>query len=176
MKNLFICLINLCFGIILLLSCSCHDEVIVDCTCNEDEICLYDECYLSESVHYIGGTTVIAPNSYVGTAISNQCVDTLIFFNDTNRTLENGRFGLIVADHLGGIQNVAGSFPTMVSSNEYYLTTVAPLCYLNGEAWYADMHFIIEPNNVWMNLNFWTLNSEPGVYVDSCIVTFYKKP
>ncbi|HEY3386224.1 MAG TPA: hypothetical protein VGK46_06930, partial [Saprospiraceae bacterium] len=60
-------------------------------------------------------------------------------------------------------------------SNEFYSQSVVPLCYLNGESWYSNLHFIIYPDSVWMELGFWTLNSEPGVLIDSCTVMFYKK-
>jgi len=164
------CLLSL----LALLNCSCHDQV-DDCICKNNEVCVDAQCYLSESVHEIGGTTIIARNSFVGITNCNDCIDTLIFYNDTTRGLTDGRFGLVVADHQGGVENVAGSLPTMISDKEYYLYTSAPLCHLNGEVWYANLHFIIEPDSVWMNLKFWTLNSEPGVFVDSCNVMFYKK-
>ena len=168
-------LVLILFAGLILINFGCKDEIPNPCSCNEDEVCLYDSCYLSEMVHSLNGTTIIAPNSYVGTISNNQCVDTLIFYNDTTRAIDNGRFGLIVPHYLGGIQNVAGSIPTVVSPSEYYLGSVAPLCYLNGEERYANLHFRIETDYVWMSIKFWTLNSEPDNIIDSCIVTFHRK-
>jgi hypothetical protein len=147
------------------------DDCLCACLCRQDEVCLDGECFLSEYVHSLGGTTLIAPNSYVGFVEGNLCVDTLVFFNDTTRDIFN-QFGLFVAVP-GGIQNVAGSHATMVSEKEYYSYSSAPLCYLNGEARYANLHFVIEADSVNMDLKFWELGS--GVFIDSCTVVFYKK-
>lgn len=174
MKRLFFyaaCLLS----ILVCLNSSCHDKDDDECICKSNETCVDGQCFISESVHEIGGTTVIVPNSYVGIANCNDCIDTLIFYNDTTRALNNGRFGLYHADHLGGVENVAGSLPTEVSQDEYYLYTSAPLCKLNGEFWYANLHYIIEQDSVWMELKFWTLNSQPGEFVDSCQMMFYKR-
>lgn len=155
---------------------SCRDEV-YDCGCKDSEVCIYDECYLNEWVHNLGGTTIIARNSYVGIINDNDCIDTLVFYNDTIRAINDERFGLVVAaDPFPGTQNVLGSqAPYQVSENEFYASTVAPLCYLNGDSWYANLHYIIYPDSVWMKLRFWPLGSSQGVFIDSCNVTFYKK-
>jgi hypothetical protein len=165
----------LLFLTILCLIFSCQKEVVDSCNCESQEVCIYNECYLSETVHYLGGTRFIAPNSYVGIVSNNQCIDTLVFYIDTTRAVNDNRFGLIVAHYIDGIQNVAGSYPTVVSEKEYFLGTAAELCYLNGEAWYANLHFVIEQERVWMKMRFYTLASEPNTYIDSCEVNFYKK-
>lgn len=163
-------------AIFLLCLTSCDekpDDCLCDCLCHEDEVCFAGDCILNEYVHSLGGTTLIARNSYVGIVEGNFCVDTLIFFNDTTRDIYN-QFGLIVAVD-GVIQNVAGSHPTMVSDKEYYLYTAAPVCYLNGDAWYANLHFVMETDSVNLELKFWALNGEPGVFIDSCNMILYKK-
>lgn len=157
---------------------ACHkkdEDCLCDCICNSNEICLYDECYLKESVHSIGGTMVIAPNSYVGVATGNLCIDTLIFYNDTSRALDDERFGLFAETYHEQVWNVIGSYPFQADTNEFYSSSSVPLCYLNGEAWYANLHFIIYPDSVWMNLGFWTLNGPSGELIDSCSLMFYKK-
>ena len=160
---------------ILCFNYSCNEEVPYDCQCDAHEVCVANECHLSENVHELGGTRIIAPNSYVGVVSNNPCVDTLVFYCDTTRAIDDDRFGLIVPHYYVGIQNVAGSFPVQISDKEYYLGTAAELCYLNGEGRYANLHFIIEPDNVWMKIKFYTLNIEPGLFIDSCEVTFYRK-
>jgi hypothetical protein len=152
-----------------------------ECICQINELCIYDsysgknECYLNESVHYLGGSRIIVPNSYVGIVENNSCIDTLIFYNDTTRALNDERFGLIV-NVSSFVQNVIGSNPTFqAGNNEYFLTTVEPVCYLNGEGQYSDIHCIIFPDSVWMELKFWTLETKPGLFIDSTVLMLYKK-
>ncbi len=168
---------SLIFGLvgIYLGTIGCHKEI-DNCGCKDNEICFQSECYLKESVHEIGGTTVITPNSYVGIVQGNYCVDTLIFYNDTTRAIDDERFGLIVNGPFG-VENVMGSeVPYQASGNEYYAQTVDELCHLNGNAWYANLHYFIYPDSVWMKLKFWPLDGSQGFFIDSCIVTFYKTP
>lgn len=161
-------------SIVLLLS-SCHKEKEY-CLCLENEDCYEFQCYPSEWIHEIGGIAYKVENSYFGVANSNLCIDSLIFFIDFKRDYRNGLFGLLRESPHGGLENVAATNSTIVSDKEYYLYTVTPLCYLNGEGWYANLHFIIEPDSVLMNFKFWTLNSPPGVVIDSCSMIFYKSP
>ncbi len=163
-----------------LLNSTCHDKD-DGCICKDNEVCIYDtyigknECYLSESVHYLGGERVIAPNSYLGIISNSQCVDTLIFYNDTTRALDDERFGLIV-NVPPGVQDVIGStIPYQANENEFYSSSVIPLCYLNGIGWYSNLHFFIYPDSIWMELDFWTIESDPGEIIDSVQVVFYKK-
>ncbi|MEP6648197.1 MAG: hypothetical protein ABJC12_13995 [Saprospiraceae bacterium] len=151
----------------------CHDKG-NEVPCKDNEVFLDGQCYLRESVHNIGGTYVIAPNSYVAFVNGNLCIDTLVFYNDTSRALNDGQLGLIIATPFG-VGNIMGSFPNEVSPNEFYAQTVDELCHLNGEAWYANLHFKIFPDSVWMKLGFWTLSSPTGVIIDSATVVFHKK-
>ncbi len=172
MKQSIFWIISLVF-ICLFTGCGPNEE---ECVCMDSEVCINNVCYLDEWVHELGGTSFIARNSYVGIINGNQCIDTLIFYNDTTRAIDNERFGLIVASH-PGIQNVLGSeIPFEVSDNEFYASSVTALCYLNGDSWFANLQFKTYPDSVWMKLRFWTLGAEPGVFIDSSIVTFYRKP
>lgn len=171
----------LIWSALILFSASCHDKG-EDCMCKENEVCIpnaytgNNDCYLYASVHYLNGTRVIAPNSYEGVTTGSFCVDTLIFYNDTSRAITDERFGLIVPDPPQGVLNVLGSeVPLKVSESEYYASTVAPLCHLNGEGWYANLHYIIYQDSVWMQLKFWTLESQPNEFIDSTTVMFFKK-
>ncbi len=159
----------------------CHDKG-DECMCKDDEDCIYNaytgknECYFSEWVHYLGGIRIIALNSYEGITNSSECIDTLIFYNDTSRAIDDERFGLIVADPPQGVINVLGSdVPFEVSSTEYIGSTSAPMCYLNGKGWYANLHYFLYPDSVRMELRFWTLENDPGEFVDSTVVMFFRK-
>jgi hypothetical protein len=148
--------------------------------CADSEVCIYNdltgtnECLLNEWVHELGGTTIIAFNSFVGVTDGNSCIDTLIFINDTTRTY--GQFSIYVENPPGIVQNVLGAQPPFeASDNEYYSSTVAPFCNLNGDALYGNLHFKVEPDSVWMNIKFWALDGEPGEFIDSCNLVFYRK-
>ena len=167
----------LTLGLIICIFMSCGPDEGDDCFCKDTEVCRNQECILSEWIHELGGTQVIARNSFVGTVTGNACIDTLVFYNDTTRNIENPlRFGLIVPVHPTGALNVLGSGPHFqASDNEFYSSLSAPICYLNGDTWYANLHFKTYPDSVWMKLKFWALEGEPGVFTDSTIVMFYKK-
>jgi hypothetical protein len=175
-RSIYLVFILIALG---LMNSMCHGKD-DECMCKDNEDCIYsytgkNECYLNEWVHYLGGIRVIARNSYVGINNNSSCIDTLIFYNDTTRAIDDDRFGLIV-DVPPGTQNVLGSNPPFqASSNEFYTSSVEPMCYSGGEGWYSNIHFIIYPDSVWMKLKFWKLESDPGVFVDSTIITFYKE-
>ena len=159
---------------------SCHDKE-DPCNCPVNETCIHDtytgiiDCYENGSFYHLGGHLIHARNLYVGIVHNNQCIDTLIFYDDTLRALDDQRFGLIANVYPSGIHDVMGGNPPyQVSENEFYSQTVDRLCGLKGEDWYANLHFKVYQDSVWMKLGFWTLNTPPGVLIDSCEVRFYK--
>lgn len=159
---------------VLLCSSSCDDNG-QDCICPGDEICVNDRCYVNDWVHQLGGTTIIARNSYTANISGHLCLDTLVFFNDTTRAINQDRFGLFVARPPGVLNILSSEIPVMVGLNEYRASTVAPVCYLNGDSWYANLHFTIYPDSVLMNFKFWALDGDPAGIVDSCNILFYRK-
>jgi|GEM_PF-2263940 len=168
------------FAYFLIAFAGCHDKE-DPCHCESNETCIHDTytgiigCYEIGSVYHLGGEVVYARNLYVGTTSGNMCIDTLIFYDDTLRALDNQKFGLIVNVYPTGVHYVMGSYPPFqADDNEYYAQSVEPLCFLNGEEWYSNLHFKVYPDSVWMKLGFWTLNSEPGILIDSATVMFYK--
>lgn len=162
--------------VILCLTFNSCKEQIDDPACPGSQIFISGECYMNDWVHELGGTTIIARNSYVGHIIGHDCIDTLIFYNDTVRSFDDERFGLVVPN-FPGIQNVLGSdIPNQISESEFYASSVTPLCYINGEGRYANLHILLfEEDSVSIQFKFWTLNSSPGVFIDSTEVTFFKK-
>jgi hypothetical protein len=158
------------------LVCSCERTTVFPiCQCLEHEACHNLACYPDEWVHEIDGNTLLAKNSFIGST-DCLCTDTLVFFIDTAFEATNGRFGLIVSDNQGGFNEVTGVFEMQVSDSEYSMVTGFPICTLNDEEWYADLHFFVFPDSVVMDMKLWTVQSEPGVYGDTCNVTFYRKP
>jgi len=169
----------LCSVIFILSVWSCKEETppicFCDCSCTEDETCISNICYPNKDLFKLGGSTIYAPNGYIGTTNCNQCVDTLVFVIDSTKALEFDRFGLYIFDPQVGVKNVAGSYTTIISDNEFALGPGSHFCFQDGEAWYADMHFLVQPDSVRMQLLFYNLNSEPGIIEDTCIVNFYKQ-
>lgn len=152
------------------------------CNCEDVEVCKCEaysginECDRKESVFWLGGTCFIAPNAYRAVSTQFPFLDTLVFYNDTTRSLDDERFGLMVENAPEQVWNVMGSqSPYQYGPKEYSSQTVAPVCYVNGIGWYANVHFWIEPDSVVMNLKFWTLYTSPGEIIDSCSMVFKRK-
>ena len=111
--------------------------------------------------------------SYVGIATGNDCIDKITFVNHTTRTF--APFSLLVEFPAGQVWDAMSSYPLKISEREYYSSTITPLCHMNGEYRYANLHFTLDPDSVWMNFKFWELGGESGVFVDSVDVVLRRK-